>query len=400
MTAYLAANQSGGIQFFMISGSVQVKKGNCYAVLVLPTSNGKTKIKWVSIGMKATESKRKQKQRLDEIRVEYSGIASIEAIETKFCDFIVKWNEETKEDKSITTYDNYCHMINKYIYPYFSDKGFTLMELRPADIQAYYRYLKNLGLSGKTAVNHHQIIFTSLKYAVLNRIIKENPAEYVKRPKIEKTERETYSADELVNLIEAAKGDVLESVIFLTLLYGLRREEILGLKWTNIDFERHQFRICETVVRGKIDGKWVRVERHATKTATSNRLLPLNQQIETYLQNLRAQQESNKQMCGDCYINSDFVCVNTMGEPINPDYVTHHYSDLLKKSGLKKIRFHDLRHSCASFLYCMGFTSGQIQDWLGHYSESFTKATYIHPDMTFKFEMLDRLTAGLIGENE
>ena len=211
MTACLTANQSGGVQFFMISGSIQVKKGNCYAVLVLPTSNGKTKIKWVSIGMKATESKRKQKQRLDEIRVEYSGIASIEAIETKFCDFIVKWNEETKEDKSITTYDNYCHMINKYIYPYFSDKGFTLMELRPADIQAYYRYLKNLGLSGKTAVNHHQIIFTSLKYAVLNRIIKENPAEYVKRPKIEKTERETYSADELVNLIEAAKGDVLES---------------------------------------------------------------------------------------------------------------------------------------------------------------------------------------------
>ena len=384
----------------MISGSIQVKKGNCYAVLVLPTSNGKNKIKWVSMGMKATESKRKQKQRLDEIRVEYSGIASIEAIETKFCDFIVKWNEETKEDKSITTYDNYCHMINKYIYPYFSDKGFTLMELRPADIQAYYRHLKNLGLSGKTAVNHHQIIFTSLKYAVLNRIIKENPAEYVKRPKIEKTERETYSADELVNLIEAAKGDVLESVIFLTLLYGLRREEVLGLKWENIDFKRHQFRICETVVRGKIDGKWVRVERHATKTATSNRLLPLNQQIETYLQNLRAQQESNRQMCGDCYINSDFVCVNTMGEPINPDYVTHHYSDLLKKSGLKKIRFHDLRHSCASFLYCMGFTSGQIQDWLGHYSESFTKATYIHPDMTFKFEMLDRLTAGLIGENE
>lgn len=384
----------------MISGSIQVKKGNCYAVLVIPSSKGKSKVKWVSMGMKATESKRKQKQRLDEIRAEYSGITSAEALETKFCDFIVKWNEETKEDKLITTYDNYCHMIKKYIYPYFFDKGFTLMELRPADIESYYRYLKKLGLSGKTAVNHHQIIFTSLKYAVLNRIIKENPAEYVKRPKIEKTERETYSADELVNLIEVAKGDVLESVIFLTLLYGLRREEILGLKWENIDFKRHQFRICETVVRGKIDGKWVRVERHATKTATSNRLLPLNQQIETYLQNLRAQQESNRQMCGDCYINSDFVCVNTMGEPINPDYVTHHYSDLLKKSGLKKIRFHDLRHSCASFLYCMGFTSGQIQDWLGHYSESFTKATYIHPDMTFKFEMLDRLTAGLIGENE
>ena len=380
----------------MISGSIQTKKGCLYAVLRIPQANGKTRQKWVSMDMKATASKRKQRERFDELRLEYSGISSVEALETKFCDFIVKWNEETKEDKSVTTYDNYCHMINKYLYPYFMGKGITLFELRPSDIQAYYKFLKNTGLSGKTIINHHQIIFTSLKYAVFNRIIKSNPSEFVKRPKIEKSERETYNLEEIKKLLAISKGDVLESVIYLTLLYGLRREEILGLKWANIDFEKHQFRICETVVRGKIDGKWVRIERNTTKTATSNRILPLNQQIENYLLNLRAQQESNKQMCGDCYINSDFVCVNTMGEPINPDYVTHHFNDLLKKSGLKKIRFHDLRHSCATFLYSLGFSSGQIQDWLGHSSETFTKATYIHPDMTFKFDMIEKLTSEIL----
>ena len=199
----------------MISGSIQTKKGCLYAVLRIPQANGKTRQKWVSMDMKATASKRKQRERFDELRLEYSGISSVEALETKFCDFIVKWNEETKEDKSVTTYNNYCHMINKYLYPYFMGKGITLFELRPSDIQAYYKFLKNTGLSGKTIINHHQIIFTSLKYAVFNRIIKSNPSEFVKRPKIEKSERETYNLEEIKKLLAISKGDVLESVIYL-----------------------------------------------------------------------------------------------------------------------------------------------------------------------------------------
>ena len=85
----------------MINGSIQEKNGCLYAVLRIPTGEGKTKQKWVNMGMKSTEPKRKKRERFDEIRIQYSDIANLEAVETKFCDFIVKWNEETKEDKSI-----------------------------------------------------------------------------------------------------------------------------------------------------------------------------------------------------------------------------------------------------------------------------------------------------------
>ena len=137
----------------MINGSIQEKKGRLYAVLSIPTIGGRYKQKWVSMGMTAKESKRKQKERLDEIRLEYSKIISIDSLEIKFCDFIKKWNEETKDTKSITTYDGYCHMIDKYIYPYFSEKGFTLAQLRPCDINAYYKWLqRDCGLSGSGRV--------------------------------------------------------------------------------------------------------------------------------------------------------------------------------------------------------------------------------------------------------
>ena len=380
----------------MINGSIQEKNGCLYAVLRIPTGEGKTKQKWVNMGMKSTEPKRKKRERFDEIRIQYSDIANLEAVETRFCDFIVKWNEETKEDKSITTYDNYSHMITKYIYPYFSEKGTTVFDLRPADIEGYYRYLKRIGLSGKTALNHHQIIYTSLKYAVFNRILKENPAEFVKRPKKSKAEHETYDAEELKELMKAAKGDVLESVIFLTLWYGLRREEILGLRWSNVNFEKHEFRICETVVRGKVDGKWTRVERQTTKTDSSNRVLPMSETVETYLRQLIKRQQENRVLCGNCYTESDFVCVNRMGEPINPDYVTHHYGDLLKKSGLKKITFHELRHSCATYMIEAGYTPFYVKELLGHSSSAFTESVYIHAGMGHKQEMIETITSEIV----
>ena len=182
----------------MISGSIQEKKGNLYAVLSIPKAGGGFKTKWVSMKMKPTESKRKQKARLDEIRQEYSSIASCEGLELKFCDYVKKWNEETKAEKSVTTYDGYCHMIDKYMYNYFSEKGYTLAELRTADIEQYYRYLQNeCNLSGNTALKHHQIIYTSLKYAVHNKLISDNPAENVKRPKKGKAEHDFYNSDEL-----------------------------------------------------------------------------------------------------------------------------------------------------------------------------------------------------------
>ena len=383
----------------MVNGSIQEKNGRLYAVLSIPTANGKYKQKWVAMGMKSNESKRKQKERLDEIRLEYSQIICVEAAEIKFCDFIRKWNEETKASKSITTYDGYVHMIDKYVFPYFNERGYTLSELRPCDIDAYYKWLqKDCGLAGNTALKHHQIIHTSLKYAVFNRVLKENPAEFVKRPKKERVEHDFYNAEELKALMTAAKGDPLEHIIFLTILFGLRREEILGLKWCNIDFDKRIIYIRETVVRAKQNGKLVSVSRERTKSETSNRQLRISDKAEKYLKQIQAEQLKQRELCGDCYTITDFVCTDKLGVPTKPDYVTQRFSKVLKKHGLRHIKFHDLRHSSASYMIAQGYSLKDIQEFLGHSNYNFTADTYVHVDDEIKQNMADTISDDLLND--
>lgn len=214
-------------------------------------------------------------------------------------------------------------MINKYLYPYFKEKSLTLQDVRPMDIEAYYKYLqRDCGLSGNTALKHHQIIYTALKYAVYNRIIKENPCQYVRRPKKEKSKHDFYNAEELKSLMRAVKDEDIETAIYLIVWLGLRRSEVLGLTWNNVDFENHTIAICNKRVRAKQDGKLVTISSEKMKTETSNRVLVMSNDIEDYLHQIKRVQMKNREFCGNCYVDTDYVCVNKMGEPLNPDYLT------------------------------------------------------------------------------
>ena len=104
----------------------------------------------------------------------------------------------------------------------------------------------------------------------------------------------------------------------------------------------------------------------------------MNETIERYLKQVKQQQAYNKELCGNCYTDSDYVCTNTMGVLIQPDYVTSRFNKVLKKNGLRHIRFHDLRHSTATYLLSCGFSVKQIQEFLGHSNFNFTADTYIH----------------------
>lgn len=380
----------------MVTGSIQSKKGRLYAVLYIPTGNGHVKQKWVAMGLDTTAGKKVRQNRLDELRLEYSNIINIESVEILFCDYIRKWNEENKANISITTYDGYCHMIEKYMYPYFKEKCISLAELRPIDIESYYQYLQNTcELSGNTALKHHQIIHTSLKYAVINRLLPSNPCESVRRPKKEKTTHDFYNIDELSELMKAFKNDPLETVVYIAVWFGLRREEVLGLKWSNIDIDNNTIHICETVVRAKDNGRIVSVSRNRTKTDSSNRVLAMSDSIRQYFLNIRQKQEKQKNLCGDSYTESDYVCVDALGNPIKPDYVTQRFSKVLKKQGLRHIKFHDLRHSTASYMLSQGYSMKEVQEYLGHSNYNFTADTYVHVDNSAKFSMAQSISDDL-----
>lgn len=147
-------------------------------------------------------------------------------------------------------------------------------------------------------------------------------------------------------LFEAAQGHKLELIIQLAAFYGLRRAEVMGLRWEAIDFEAKTLTIRHIVTSTRIDGKKILVEADRAKTKSSLRTLPLVDPIAERLKAVKEQQEYNQKICGNCYNQEylGYVFVDAMGNLIQPDSVTTGFPQLLKENGLRRIRFHDLRH--------------------------------------------------------
>lgn len=249
-------------------------------------------------------------------------------------------------------------------------------------IQEFYNSMSADGLSTSTVLRYHAIIRKSLDYAFKMDMIVSNPADKVEKPKPEQFIVSFYNDNELKILFEKSKNDPLELVIFLTAFYGLRRSEVLGLKWSAIDFEKKTITIRHKIiqVQNKIIGK------NKTKNRTSYRTLPLVDDVTCILLQFKDKQLQNQKICGKSYNNKyeEYICVDDLGNIIKPDYVTKHFKIVLKNNNLREIRFHDLRHSCASLLLARGVHMKEIQEWLGHSSFKTTADIYAHIDVSAK----------------
>ena len=301
-----------------------------------------------------------------------------------FTDFMLDWLEMMRSRIEPTTFASYNSVINKSIIPYFKEKAYTLkeMEENPKYIQDYYQHGLNSGLSPNTVIRRHANVRKALQHAFQLDLIKSNPADKIERPKQEKFNASYYTEEELIKLFEVSKGDPMELAIILAGFYGLRRSEVLGLKWDAIDFKAKKISIHYTVTETNIgDGRGnIVLERKGTKTKSSMRILHLVKPVEDLLINMKKEQAENRRLCGSSYNEKyiEFINVNKMGDRLKPGYLTQHFSILLKNNGLRKIRFHDLRHTCASLLYKKGRGLKEIQEWLGHSDISTTSDIYTH----------------------
>lgn len=177
-------------------------------------------------------------------------------------------------------------------------------------------------------------------------------------------------------------------LIYFTVLFGLRRSEVLGLKWDSVDFERKLITIKHTVVRySEI------IEKDKTKTEASYRSYPLTDDIVLLLNQLREKENINRKLFGREYIENNYIFKWDNGETYKPDYISRKFGKLLKSNNLRKIRFHDLRHSCASLLVANGFQLKDIQEWLGHADIQTTANIYAHLDTERKNKIANSMSS-------
>ena len=381
----------------MVAGHLSEKKGLYYIVLSYTSFDGKRKTKWFPTGLPVKGNKKRAEKQLMELRMSFTPEdLARDADEFLFSDFMLQWLEIAKPTIALTTYASYSNMVKGIIVPYFKKTGITLQELKPTDIQALYMHeLKRV--KANSVIHYHACIHRALKYAVKIELIDSNPADKVERPKKDRFVGSFYDSEEIEKLFEAVKGTLLEIPVFLAAFYGLRRSEVLGLKWDAIDFQNNTIIIRHTVTSVNLDGKQIQLAQDTTKTKSSMRMLPLVPAFKEKLLAVKETQAEYRRVCGRSYDKRylDYICVNEMGTLIKPDYVTETFPKILKRNGLRRIRFHDLRHSCASLLLSNGVSMKQIQEWLGHSDFSTTANVYAHLEFNSKLSSAEAMAQGL-----
>ena len=343
----------------MVAGHLREKNGYYHMVLNYVDEYGKRHTPSKSTGLTVKGNKKRAEKMLSEARAAKEAELEARAIERStgkapigtilFTAFLLGWLEMTKKNVEETTYGAYSMGIKSKIIPYFEEHhpGLALQDVTPKHIQDYYTYeLTVRGVSANTVIHRHANIRKALQHAFKLGLIDSNPADRIERPKKEKFVGSFYEEDELNHLFEVVRGDPIELGVILGAFYGLRRSEAVGLKWDAIDFKKKTITIRHTVTQATIDGKSKIIQKDRTKTKASYRSLPLVPPFEELLHRLKAEQELNRKLCGKSYCRkfADYIYVNEIGELVKPGYITQHFPLILQKNGMRKIRFHDLRH--------------------------------------------------------
>ena len=384
----------------MVAGHLREKRGIYHMILSYTNENGERVTPTKSTGLPVKGNKKRAEAMLNDWRKseeialkKRKANGNLKKLdpnqEILFTKFMLDWLEMMKNSVEVTTYASYAQAIKSKINPYFDARfpTLTLSQITPKHIQDYYTWeMTENDVSANTVIHRHANIRKALQYAFKTGLIDINPADRIERPKKVKYVGSTYNDQELEQLFAVTKGDLIELPVILAAFYGLRRSEVLGLKWDAIDFEKKTITIKHTVTQTTLDGKSVIIEKDRTKTKSSYRTLPLVKPFEDALLRKKAEQAENRRLCGKCYDKShlDYINVNEMGKLITPGFLTQHFPLVLERNGMKKIRFHDLRHSCASLLYANGVALKDIQEWLGHSDISTTSNIYTHLDYSSK----------------
>ena len=271
-----------------------------------------------------------------------------------------------------TTYERYEQIVRIHVRPALG--SVKLKNLTPVHVRGLYREKLEAGLSARTVQYIHVTLHKALKQAVQDGLIPRNATEAVKAPQVRREEMRPLSAEQVKVLLEVARGDRLEALYVLAIHTGLRQGELLGLKWEDVDLESGTLRVRRTLVTAK--GGPVLT---APKTKGSRRSVKLTQGAVEALRSHLKHQLQEIDRAGSLWRENGLMFASESGEPLDRRYLTScRYKALLKRAELPMIRFHDLRHTCATLLLSKNVNPKIVSEMLGHASIAITLDTYSH----------------------
>ena len=296
-----------------------------------------------------------------------------EADNVKVGEYLERWLADSVRDTvRPTTFERYEQICRAHIRPALGKT--KLKNLTPAHVRGLYREKLDAGLSPRTVQYVHVTLHKALKQAVMDGLIPRNATEAVKPPQVRREEMRLLEPEQVKTLLEAARGDRLEALYVLAVTTGLRQGELLGLKWEDVDLEEGTLRVRRTLATAK-DGP----QLTAPKTKGSRRTVSLTQSATEALRSHLKLQLGEIDGAGSLWRENGLVFASETGEPLDRRNVTtHRFKPLLKRAGLPQVRFHDLRHTCATLLLSRNVNPKIVSEMLGHSSIAITLDTYSH----------------------
>jgi integrase len=291
--------------------------------------------------------------------------------------YMVRWLDDfAKADVAPRTYHNYKLQIREHIIPAFGTM--KLSKLDTPNIQALYSAKLRDGLKPSSVRYIHAVLHRALSKAVELRLIARNPAASADPPKVRHDEITPLDNDQTREFLDAARGQKHEALYVLSLTCGLRMGESLGLRWSDIDFDKGTLRVNRQLQRMRRDGdRPGRLVFSEPKNA-SRRTIDLPQRALEALRSHRKHQ-LEEMLRARSYEDSDLVFATRKGTPLDAQNIVNRYfKPLLKRTGLAPIRWHDLRHTCATLLLGRGVHPKLVQHLLGHASITMTLDRYSH----------------------
>lgn len=348
-----------------------------------------------------TKNSREAEKELTRFIVQYDQGLYIEPSKMNFGEYLEKWLEGyAKQRVSVRTYSFYEQMFKLHTIPRLGH--IPLEKLRPLQLQEYYNFLteegrkdgKKGGLAPASVFKHHCIIHKALKTAVKWELLNKNPADAVEVPKKKRSKVSFYTSEQAQLMLSLAKATSYYPVLVIAVYVGLRRGEIFGLGWSNIDWDNSLMKIRRTVQYTPETGIFFK----EPKTESGNRDIRISGLVIEVLKQHRIEQNKKKLMLGKSYQDNDLIFCQNDGKPIHPDTISRWFPKFLTENKLPKIRFHDLRHTNATMLLEGNVPDLEIAERLGHADPSTPKRIYGHvtPDMQRRsVDTIDRAMAKL-----